>query len=155
MLDENTFLKVVNSTPLVSIDLIIENDEGHYLLGLRNNRPAKGFWFVPGGRIFKNETKFEALRRIVKNELGISEDIFNQIASPTLLNVYEHFYEDCFAGSIGVTTHYVVLGYQLKLNLDNIQLVNDHQHEKFSWWAKQDILESNLVNRFTKDYFRS
>ncbi|TOB15241.1 NUDIX domain-containing protein, partial [Vibrio parahaemolyticus] len=55
-LDEQTFKLVVASTPLVSIDLIIRNSKRQILLGQRTNRPAQGFWFVPGGRICKDET---------------------------------------------------------------------------------------------------
>ncbi|MBJ6922853.1 GDP-mannose mannosyl hydrolase, partial [Vibrio cholerae] len=46
-LDELTFKTVVASTPLVSMDLIVRNRYGQVLLGLRTNRPAQGFWFVP------------------------------------------------------------------------------------------------------------
>ncbi len=47
-LSREDFATVVRSTPLVSIDLLVENRRGEYLLGRRNNRPAQGFWFVPG-----------------------------------------------------------------------------------------------------------
>lgn len=55
-LDNTTFSTVLDSTPLVSIDLVIENTQGEILLGERKNRPAQGYWFVPGGRILKNES---------------------------------------------------------------------------------------------------
>ena len=35
------FATVVRSTPLISIDLIVENDSGEFLLGKRTNRPAQ------------------------------------------------------------------------------------------------------------------
>lgn len=41
--------------PLVSIDLMIKNAQDQMLWGRRNNRPAQGYWFVPSGRICKNE----------------------------------------------------------------------------------------------------
>jgi len=47
-LEKSVFTTVIDSTPLVSIDLVIENTDGKILLGYRNNRPAKGYWFVPG-----------------------------------------------------------------------------------------------------------
>jgi hypothetical protein len=40
--------------PLVSIDLIIRDNADRVLLGLRNNEPAKGYFFVPGGIILKD-----------------------------------------------------------------------------------------------------
>ncbi len=54
MLPLATFKTVINSTPLISVDLVIKNNEGQILLGKRTNRPAKGFWFVPGGWVLKD-----------------------------------------------------------------------------------------------------
>jgi 8-oxo-dGTP pyrophosphatase MutT (NUDIX family) len=59
---------VIRLAPLVAIDLIIRNRRGEVLLGLRNNEPAKGCYFVPGGMIVKNERLTDAFTRIVKNE---------------------------------------------------------------------------------------
>ena len=38
---------------------------------MRNNEPAKGYYFNPGGRIYKNETIKSACKRITFKELGI------------------------------------------------------------------------------------
>ena len=59
-LNHDDFVEVVKKTPLVSIDLIVENDRNEVLLGFRKNEPAKNYWFVPGGRILKNERIAEA-----------------------------------------------------------------------------------------------
>ena len=148
MLDKDVFIKAIDSLPLVSIDLIISNSEGKYLLGLRNNRPAKGYWFVPGGRILKDEKQDAALNRIVLKELGIvslSSDV-------SFLGVYQHFYQDCFAGDIGVTTHYVVLAHHLNLDINSVPIADD-QHSAMQWWTKDDLLSNQQVHQYTKDYF--
>ncbi len=49
-LDRDTFKTIIDTTPLVSIDLLLRNAQGQILVGKRVNRPAQGFWFVPGGR---------------------------------------------------------------------------------------------------------
>ncbi len=49
------FSTVIRSTPLVSIDLILTRPDGAVLVGRRQNEPAKAYWFVPGGRIRKDE----------------------------------------------------------------------------------------------------
>jgi len=69
-IDKKHVLEIIEATPLVSIDLVIRNPSNKVLLGKRNNRPAMGYWFVPGGRIFKNETINQALKRISEVELG-------------------------------------------------------------------------------------
>ncbi|AIO30603.1 putative gDP-mannose mannosyl hydrolase [Burkholderia cenocepacia] len=40
MLPLDTFLRVVDTTPLIAIDLIVPNEDGGYLLGHRVNRSA-------------------------------------------------------------------------------------------------------------------
>ena len=69
-LEKSVFTTVIDSTPLVSIDLLIENTDGKILLGYRNNRPAKGYWFVPGGRIQKGESMDDAFQRLTQSEIG-------------------------------------------------------------------------------------
>jgi colanic acid biosynthesis protein WcaH len=69
-LEKQVFTTVIDSTPLVSIDLLVENTDGKVLLGYRNNRPAKGYWFVPGGRILKDESMDDAFKRLTLAELG-------------------------------------------------------------------------------------
>ena len=59
-LAHSDFLAVVAHAPLVSLDLVVRDPDGCVLVGLRTNRPAQGSWFVPGGRIYKNERVAEA-----------------------------------------------------------------------------------------------
>ena len=52
---DEEFVQLLRALPLVSVDLVLVRDGREILLGLRNNRPAQGSWFVPGGRIFKDK----------------------------------------------------------------------------------------------------
>ncbi|MCV5153638.1 GDP-mannose mannosyl hydrolase, partial [Escherichia coli] len=63
-LRQEDFATVVRSTPLVCLDFIVENSRGEFLLGKRTNRPAQGYWFVPGGRVQKDETLEAAFERL-------------------------------------------------------------------------------------------
>jgi colanic acid biosynthesis protein WcaH len=148
MLDDSDFLRIVDSTPLVSIDLILRNARGEILLGRRTNRPAQGMWFVPGGRIRKNERVADALRRISRRELGV------EISQAQLLGVFDHLYPDNFLGTTGVSTHYVVLGMAAPWP-DGVPVRADDQHEEMLWWAESEILACNEVHENTKAYFRS
>ena len=147
-LDADTFTTVVHSVPLISIDLLVQNEQGEYLLGLRNNRPAQGYWFVPGGRVQKNETLDAAFRRLTQEELGIELER-NQAQ---FKDVYEHFYQDSIFGE-GVSTHYVVLAYELKLNSHTVVLDNK-QHSDFVWLKPAQLCNST-VHRHSLDYFVS
>ena len=68
--DDKLSLRIIEFVPLVSIDLILKDRQGQVLLGKRANRPARGYWFVPGGRIRKNEKIADAISRISRSELG-------------------------------------------------------------------------------------
>lgn len=145
-LPKDTFQTVIASTPLVSIDLVIKNSQDQYLLGFRNNKPAQGFWFVPGGRILKDETVESAFKRLAKDEL----DVIVDIEDSHFKGVYQHFYSDNVFGS-DVTTHYVVLGYQLAFDND-LRTLPDVQHSDYRWFSGDELLSSKYVHKHTKWY---
>ena len=146
-LEKKLFSTIIENAPLISIDLIIKNSEGKILLGQRVNKPAKNSWFVPGGRIFKDETMQDAFKRITKDEIGKAYDISNA----SFKGVYQHFYDDNVFND-NFSTHYIVLGFELvikeELSLSTIQ------HEKYIWFTKDELLNSNEVYSYVKDYFK-
>ena len=143
----NTFKTIVASTPLISIDLVICNSKNQALLGLRNNRPAQGYWFVPGGRICKDETFDIAFQRLTIDELGINYNINDA----TFIGHYQHLYPDNFSDE-KFSTHYVVLGYLIKKNFDLNKLPLE-QHKNYQWWNIDELLNSSEVHDNTKAYF--
>lgn len=149
MLSNSTFSDIIRHTPLVSIDFVIENDANEILLGLRTNPPAQNFWFVPGGRIYKNETMEKAKLRIFKTELG------QEFApgSDMLLGLYDHIYEENTFESEGFGTHYVVLAHRLRLS--DLSISTDDQHEAFQWWNPEDALADPQVHDLTKAYLNA
>lgn len=150
MLNKEIFLKIVESTPLISIDLIIPDEFGRILLGRRNNKPAQGYWFVPGGRVLKDERLDAAFERLVEVELGISAQSRSEAA---FHGAYEHLYDDNFAGAANVTTHYVVLGYRLQ-PFEKILDLPVAQHAEYRWVSIADLLADSDVHENTKAYFR-
>lgn len=145
----DVFKQVVKNAPLISIDLIIKNNAGQVLLGKRNNRPAQGYWFVPGGRIVKDETFHNAFSRLTQIEIGKAYSLSNA----TFLGPYEHLYSDNVSGE-DFTTHYVVLAYLITFNGDLSDLPEE-QHNDYRWWDVKTLLASNNVHNNTKAYFLS
>ena len=148
-LEDKDFLQVVTHTPLVAIDLIVKDERGAVLLGLRKNKPAQGFWFVPGGRIYKDERVAEALARIGRDELRIPLEPENI----RFLGVFEHLYEDNVAGAPGISTHYVVLGCEVLQTVTLTQLPVS-QHEDWRFLSVDELLASKDVHPYTKAYFK-
>ena len=148
-MEDEHILEIIEATPLVSIDLIIRNPSEKVLLGKRINRPAKGYWFVPGGRMIKNETIVHALKRISKIEMG--QDLSTEAHS--LLGAYDHIYEDNFLNVDGINTHYVVLAFSILLQQE-IDVNPDEQHSDLQWWEIDKLLKDPTVHHNTKAYFR-
>ncbi len=145
-LPNSLFSTIIDNTPLVSIDLIVRNQAGNVLLGCRSNQPAKGFWFVPGGRILKNETLSDAFLRLTEAELGQSFEI----TSARYHGLYEHFYSDSVFGD-QPDTHYVVNAFELII--DAVLELPKTQHNKYQWLSEFDLLERDDVHCHTKWYF--
>src|SRR5690554_1612671 len=149
-LTDRAFRDVLAATPLISIDLIVQAPAGKIFLGQRLNRPAQGFWFVPGGRIRKNETLDAAFSRLCIAELGVAFER-NQAC---LLGVYEHFYNDSMYGdgTIDPSTHYVVLGYHLSLHKEIELNPSMEQHRRYRWWPLEEMQNNIEVHANTRAY---
>ena len=144
MLDNQTFKTVVNSTPLISIDLLVKKDN-KVLLGKRINKPAQGNLFSIGGRVYKNETIDSAMIRIAQKELNIKLKLI-----PRFIGVYEHFYDDSIFQ--GVSTHYVNLAYELEIET-TLNLPTE-QHNEYHWLSIDELLKNKQVHKYVKDYFK-
>jgi colanic acid biosynthesis protein WcaH len=149
-LDKEVFSTVIESTPLVSIDLVVLNKQGQALLGQRLNKPAQGNWFVPGGRILKDEAMADAFKRLTKDELG-SEYSIDQAE---LLGPFDHFYIDNVF-SEEFSTHYVAIAYVLKLDLELNNLPMNIQHNGYKWFDIEALKIDEQVHLNTKRYFNA
>lgn len=110
---------IVRRVPIVSVDLLVRY-KGGLLLGKRTNEPAKGYWFPPGGRVRKFETRAEAVHRIAAEELGVEVEIVES------LGVFEHVYDT--ADVVGVDgKHYLANGYVV--DIVGGELRTDDQHD--------------------------
>lgn len=120
---EDDWDTIVQSMPIPSVDLIAKNDDG-FVLGRRTNRPAKGLWFVPGGRIHKGEGMEDAVHRIAQQELGTDVTIEQK------LGVYEHFYDNSDVGD-EVPKHYIATGFVVTVPSQSFNLDDQHEEMKF------------------------
>ena len=150
-LSTETFTEACSALPLVSIDLLITRpgkDGEELLLGLRNNRPAQGWWFTPGGRIRKNEPLHEAMHRIAAGELNLPTTL---LPRATLLGAWDHFYADsAFSGA--VSTHYVNLAYWLRVDGSEAGAIeapagDQHQHSAWQWLPLESAMHAELVHK--------
>ncbi len=149
MLDVEKFKNIVISAPLFAIDLVVLNEFNKILLGKRKNAPAKDYWFVPGGRIYKNESIEYAVQRISFTELGIELN-YNDLE---FLGLFEHFYNDSYFGP-DISTHYINATHSIKLKQSQMNLPNE-QHEKFRWFSIDEISNEMSVHRYSKVFLKN
>jgi len=139
---EDEWKIIVRKMPIVSVDLIVLH-KGGVVLGKRRNEPAKGEWFVPGGRVKKGERLEDAVHRIAREELGTDVEI------KEMLGVYEHFYNT--ADIPDASKHYVAVAFVVT-PIDE-KFVPDNQHTEFRVFTSADGLHP-YVKQYMADVRR-
>ncbi len=94
------FLESLRLAPRLSVELVIEDGEGHLLLTKRTRSPFENHWHLPGGFLLKGERLAECCVRIVKEELGADLD--------NLEGEFVGFFETPEGDPRGHLLHYVV-----------------------------------------------
>lgn len=152
MLSTERYLSVVRDTQIVSVDLLVTNRAGKILLGKRKNCPAQGYYFVPGGRVFKNETIKQGANRMLIWELGIHDEIKLRPRC-----VSEHIYDDNFAEAKDregkpISTHYICFAFDAELDTFDPSTFSV-QHDDFIWLSPEEILSRSDVHEYVKLYY--
>ncbi len=148
-LSNDDFKDLIRNGILLSIDLIIRSDDGKILLGKRINMPAKGYWFVPGGRVLKNENFKDALHRICSSEVGnLKEGYYFR-----KLGMYNHIYPDNFFGDPDFNTHYIAIGIELFESDIEMKDSMTEQHDEVLYLSENEIMHNHQVHDNTKYYF--
>ena len=79
-IDDELYRIIKSVLPVFCIDLLVFNPvKRTVILCKRNNEPAKGMWWLPGGRLQKGEETLDAVGRIAKEELGIVAVTYQEI----------------------------------------------------------------------------
>lgn len=72
MIPEEEYKEIIKKVPIVCVDIIVMNDEGWVSLLLRDQEPAKGDLWFPGGRVNLGESIQEAAARHLQKDMGIT-----------------------------------------------------------------------------------
>ncbi|MBI2602107.1 MAG: NUDIX domain-containing protein [Deltaproteobacteria bacterium] len=87
-LNEEEYRRFLSTMPIVCVDCVVRRkSDGKFLLIKRKNEPLKGLYWVPGGRLLKNERLDDAVRRKMKEEIGVEVEILKH------LGYFEEFFE--------------------------------------------------------------
>jgi colanic acid biosynthesis protein WcaH len=121
------YRKVLSVVPIVCVDCLVVNDAGEYLLVKRRNEPLKGEFWVPGGRLYKNERLAGAVQRKMKEEIGVEVEIIRSIG------FFEEFFDRNAENAEG-GTHSISLVYLVRPKSLDIKL--DDQSAEWGWFKK-------------------
>lgn len=73
-LPEEVFLYISRTTPLINVDLLIQDDERRTLLTWRDDDHYGAGWHVPGGIIRYKEHAVDRIRKCAEQEIGCDVD---------------------------------------------------------------------------------
>ncbi len=90
--------------PKVGIGVMIQNEKGQVLLGLRKGSHGEGEWNFPGGHLEFRETVFETAARETKEETGLDVEPFALISVADEMRYIES--DDKHFLNIGVKANY-------------------------------------------------
>jgi|TARA_B100001971_G_C18170125_1_gene526604 colanic acid biosynthesis protein WcaH len=122
-----TYKIITKLTPVITCDILLES-KGKYLLLKRKHFPCKGFWWTPGGRVYKNEQIRDAAHRVVKEELGIKK-----INIKKFLGVFELF---CSPGKFNQKDMFcITFGFLVK-PIGSFKIKMDEQHSEYRFFSK-------------------
>jgi colanic acid biosynthesis protein WcaH len=125
ILSNEDYKKFLGAMPIVCVDCMVENEAGEYLLVKRKNEPLKGEFWVPGGRVLKNEKLIDAVKRKMKEEIGVEVDIIENVG------FFEEFFEKTEQNAFG-GVHSISVVYRVKPRSKKIKL--DDQSAEWGWF---------------------
>lgn len=159
------YFTIVKYSTLLSTDLLLSYN-GTVFMGVRQNNPAKSYWFTPGVRLYKGEHPKQGIMRIFQTELGLHDRFVRSYLQNTLFlykGCYEHYYPiDNFRDISGVSTHYFTHAFFVELNEIQYRLISeksilDSQHKEVSWIPMDAIrkgwFDTRPIHPFVQQFF--
>jgi 8-oxo-dGTP diphosphatase len=123
--------------------IILENDNGEFLLYLRDNKPGipfPGYWDLIGGHVEEGETPEEALVREVKEELDID------LKDYTFYKRYE-----CLTGDAYENIKYIYKG-KINIPIGEVTLLEGVRPQYFSREEIPNVKFANILKSIVMDY---
>jgi ADP-ribose pyrophosphatase YjhB (NUDIX family) len=74
-LPQDEFDWIFSRVPRLTVEVVIASSDRGVLLALRDFGPCKGLWHLPGGTVRFGEPVVEAVRRVARDELGLTVSV--------------------------------------------------------------------------------
>ena len=126
MIPAHIYTQILEHMPICAVDFVLLH-QGKVLLALRKDEPAKGQWWIPGGRVLKNETLIDAVKRKAKQEMGVDVEIIRKIDS------YEVMFTEAPFPDVKTGVHYLAVCFLVIPQDTNIIISLDKTQQKHKW----------------------
>lgn len=137
---QKIYKEIHRNVPIVCVDVVITNGK-EFLLMKRRNQPEKDTWWLPGGRVLKNELLEDAVARFLKKESGLKGKADDFLGFRELFSSPGYF--------PGINAH--TIGFVFKVNVSaNPRISLDQQHSKARWFSKINPSWHPYVKTFLK-----
>lgn len=105
--------------------------------------PEAGYWAIQGGAVEFGETIEAAIKREVKEELGVESEVV------TLLGVTDHILPD-------EEVHWVAPVFLMKITAGTPQNIESHKHRDLRWFSLNDLPDKiTLTTRYAVEFLKS
>ena len=139
---DSLYQKIHASIPVPCVDTVVDDGHGNFLLVKRKNKPEKGAWWFPGGRVLRGERLQETALRKLKQETGLKGRVIR------LLGVYDYFSKVGYFP--GIPAHTIAIVYHAKVNPTR-KVVIDWQSSDSKWCRKISPRWRPYVKKFLKE----
>ncbi len=116
----------------VGVGAIIFNEEDEILLLHREKAPEAGCWSIPGGKVELFENIEDAIKREVKEELGIDIEIVE------LVGVTNHIVED-------EGMHWIAPTFLTKIVGGQVKNMEPKKHGAIKWFSVENLPENITI----------
>ncbi len=128
---EEKFREIERLIPIASFNAIIVDSEGRVLVMKRNNEPAKGRYWFPGGRIKLGQSLEEALKEQTEEETGLEWSDLKVLKVASV------------DSSIFKNRHTVNINFLLK-KVSNSEAQLNQEHSDYKWLKPEEFDKEKL-----------
>ena len=122
-IEEPLYFEILRNMPIACVDVAIVAD-GAVLLVKRKDQPARGLWWLPGGRVLKGELMRDTALRKAKEEVGLDCNV-----GPII-----HTSETIFPNGPGeIPVHSINSCFFVYPKSEDYATILDDHHEEVRW----------------------
>ena len=122
-INQELYDQIISHVPITCVDIAIVH-HGSVLLVRRNDAPAKGAWWVPGGRVHKGEMMRDCAVRKAKEEVGIDCHV------GPIVHTAETIFPD---GPNNIPIHSINSCFFMYPTEESVEIKLDDHQEEYQW----------------------